>query len=154
MADVRHPGYRINCLMRNQIMFRYPSDPLPDAVAAHVGQMAHTASEAAKLAPDTIAHTIHELAALGMGCSERDIYGCLLPRLFLLQEGEELQRVADANVACRLLPCPELAAAPFPIPQPAPEETSGLRQTSELVPRLPLFRLSASLTRWLGRMET
>ncbi|KAK0710434.1 hypothetical protein B0T21DRAFT_415988 [Apiosordaria backusii] len=130
MEGVKHPLYRRNCLADNHINFRHPHEQLPDAVAAHVGQIASITAEMPELAPEIVAKAIYGLDTLGMGCGETAVRDFL--NIHLLPQGNtngfpigRLLSIADAHVARHLLPNLPTAPASWPVTQPRPDLLYG-----------------------------
>jgi len=134
MEGVKHPSYRINCLDSNHIVFQHPHEQLPDAVAAHVGQLASITPEMPGLAPEIVAKAIYDLDTLGMGCNEIDVSSYLNTHLF--PQGAttrfptgSLLSVAGTHMARHLLPNLPTAMAPWAVTQPRPDLLYGYPKT-------------------------
>ncbi len=130
MEGVKHPGYRINCLESNHIIFRHPQEQLPDAVATHVGQIASITPEMPELDPKIVVKVVYDLETLGMGCNEIDVR-CYLNIPLFPQDATtrfptgRLLSVAGTHMARHLLPNLPTATAPWAVTQPRPDLLYG-----------------------------
>ncbi|KAK0701178.1 hypothetical protein B0T21DRAFT_300687 [Apiosordaria backusii] len=123
-GTVRNPGYRMNCLQDNKILFRHPSDPLPGAVAACFQQMVQAVPDAPRWTLDQSIAAVYELDALGrLQCYESQVANFFRKYVFLEGEDVGLKELFGMPMARHLLPC--LPTARFPVSQPRPDLLYG-----------------------------